>query len=165
MSTLQLVEQKLHLKEMNGKGYIRPSVSPQGALVLFLKKKDNTLRLYIDYRELNKGTIKNMYTLLWINELLVQLKGEEVFLNIELRSRYHQVCIKEEDICNTTFHARYGDCDFVVLFGISNAPEIFMCLMNNVLHPYLYTFLIVFINDILIYSNNEESMQINQKQY
>ena len=89
------------------KGYVRPSVSPWGALVLFVKKKDGTLRLCIDYRQLNKVTIKNMYPLLRIDDLFDQLKGAAMFSKIGLRSGYHQVCIKEEDIYKTTFRTKY----------------------------------------------------------
>ena len=103
MSTLELVELKLQLKEMFDKGYIRPSVSPWGAPILFVKKKDGTLMLCIDYRQLNKVTIKNMYSLFTINDLFDQLKGVVVFSNIDLRLGYHQVHIKEEDIYKIYF--------------------------------------------------------------
>jgi len=157
MSTLELVELKLQLKEMLDKGYIRPSVSPWGTPILFVKKKDGTLRLCIDYRLLRKVTIKNMNPLPRIDDLFYQLKGATMFSKIDLRSRYHQVQIKEEDIYKTTFQTRYGNYEFVVvLFGLSNSPATFMCLMNSMLRPYLDKFVIVFIDDILVYSKNEE---------
>eukprot|EP00253_Pinus_taeda_P002746 PITA_02746 len=131
MSTPKLVELKLQLKEMLDKGYIRPSVSPWGTLVLFIKKKYGTLRICIDYRQLNKVTIKNSYPFLRIGDLFDQLKGVEMVLKIDLRSRYHQVCIKEEDIYKAAF-------------------------WTSVLHPYLDKLVTAFIDNILVYSKNEE---------
>jgi hypothetical protein len=157
MITPELVELKLQLKEMMDKGYIRPSVSPWGAPVLFVKKKDGTLRLCIDYRQLNKVTIKNKYPLPRIDDLFDQLGGAYIFSKIDLRSGYHQVRIKGEDIHKTTFQTRYGHYEFVVVpFGLTNAPATFMYLMNNVLSKFLDKFILVFIDDILIYSKNRE---------
>jgi hypothetical protein len=157
MSMPELVELKLQLKEMMDKGYIRPSVSPWGAPVLFVKKKDGTLRLCIDYRLLNKVTIKNKYPLPRIDDLFDQLGGASVFSKIDLRSGYHQVRIKGEDIHKTTFWTQYGHYEFVVVpFGLTNGPATFMCLMNNVLSKFLDKFVLVFIDDILIYSKNRE---------
>ena len=140
------------------KGHIRASVSPWGALVLCVKKKkDGNLRLCIDYKQLNKVMIKNRHPLSRIEDLFDQLKGAVLFSNINLRSGYHQVHIKEEDIYKTTFRTRYGHYEFVMVsFGLNNSPSTFMCLMNSMLHPYLDKFVIVFIDDILIYSKNEE---------
>jgi hypothetical protein len=157
MSTPELVELKLQLKEMMDKGYIRPSVSPWGAPVLIVKKKDGTLRLCIDYRQLNKVTIKNKYPLPKIDDLFDQLGGVSIFSKIDLRSGYHKVRIKGEDIHKTTFQTRFGNYEFVgVPFGLTNAPATFMCLMNNVLSKFLDKFVLVFIDDILIYSKNRE---------
>lgn len=151
------MELKLQLKEMFYKGYISPSVSSWGAPMLFVKKKDGTLRLCINYRQLNKVTIKNRYTLSRINDLFDQLKGATMFLNIDLRLGYHRVGIKEEDIYETAFQTRYGHCEFVVdPFGLSNSPTNFMCLMNSVLRPYLDTFVTILTDDMLIYYKNEE---------
>jgi hypothetical protein len=157
MSTLEFVELKLQLKEMFDKGYIRPSVSPWGTPMLFVKKKDGTLRLCIYFRQLNKVTMKNKYPFSQIHDLFDQLRGATMFSNIDLRYGYHQVSIKDEDIHKTTFRTRYGHYEFIVVqFGLTNAPATFMCLMNNILNKYLDKFVLVFIDDILIYSNTKE---------
>jgi hypothetical protein len=145
------------LEELLKKGYIRPSVSPSGAPILFVKNKDGTLRLCIDFRQLNKCAIKNKYPLPRIDDLFDQLRGENVFSKIDLRSGYHQVRIKEEDIHKIAFRTRYGHYEFVVVpFGLTNAPIVFMCLMNGIFRNYLDEFVIVFMDDILIYSKCEE---------
>jgi hypothetical protein len=157
MSTPELKELQMQLEELLKKGYIRPSVSPWGAPILFVKKKDGTLRLCIDFRQLNKSTIKNKYPLPRIDDLFDQLRGEKIFSKIDLRSGYHQVRIKEEDIHKTTFRTRYGNYEFVVVpFGLTNAPTVFMCLMNGIFRNYLDKFVIVFLDDILVYSKSEE---------
>jgi hypothetical protein len=145
----------MHLEELLKKGYISPSVSPCGAPVLFVKKKDGTLRLCIDFRRLNKVIVKNKYPLSRIDDLFDQLKDEKIFSKIDLRSGYHQVRIKEEDINKTAYRTRYGHYEFTVApFGLSNAPVVFMCLMNGVFREYLDKFFIVFLDDILIYSKS-----------
>jgi hypothetical protein len=147
----------MQLEELLKKGYICLNVSPWGAPVLFVKKKDGTLRLCIDFRQLNKYTIKNKYPLPRIDGLFDQLRGEKICSKIDLRSGYHQVRIKEEDIHKTTFRTRYGNYEFVVVpFGLTNAPDVFMCLMNGIFKNYLDKFIIVFLDDILIYSKSEE---------
>ena len=114
------------------------------------------MRLFIDYRQLNKMTIKNRYSLPRIDDLFDQLRGATVFSKIDLRSRYHQVRIKDEDIFKTTFRTRYNHYKFVIIpFRLTNAPIVFMWLMNNVIHKYLDKFVGVFIDDILIYSKEE----------
>ena len=133
MAPLELKELKLQLKILLEKGFICPSVSPWGVPVLFVKKKDGTLRLCVDYRQLNKITMKNKYSLPRIDDLFDQLKGESVFSKIDLRSGYYQLRIKDMDVHKTTFRTRYGHYEFLVVsFGLTNAPATFMDLMNRV---------------------------------
>nr|GEU36828.1 putative reverse transcriptase domain-containing protein [Tanacetum cinerariifolium] len=133
------------------------SSSPWGASVLFVKKKDGSFRMCIDYRELNKLPVKNRYPLSRIDDLFDQLQGSRVYSKINLRSGYHQLRVQEEDISKTAFKTRYGHYEFQVMpFGLTNAPTVFMDLMNRVCKPYLDKFMIVFIDDILIYSKSEE---------
>ncbi|KAL0556960.1 hypothetical protein IC582_005478 [Cucumis melo] len=156
MAPAELKELKVQLQELLDKGFIRPSVSPWGAPVLFVKKKDGSMRLCIDYRELNKVTVKNRYPLPRIDDLFDQLQGATVFSKIDLRSGYHQLRIKDDDIPKTAFRSRYGHYEFIVMsFGLTNAPAVFMDLMNRVFREFLDTFVIVFIDDILIYSKTE----------
>ncbi|GJR14774.1 putative reverse transcriptase domain-containing protein [Tanacetum coccineum] len=145
----------LQLKELSDKGFIRPSSSLLGAPVLFVKKKDGSFRMCIDYRELNKLTVKNRYPLPRIDDLFDQLQGSSVYSKIDLRSGYHQLRVQEEDIPKTAFKTRYGHYEFQVMpFGLTNAPAVFTDLMNRVCKPYLDKFMIVFIDDILIYKKN-----------
>ena len=133
MAPLELKELKFQLQELLEKGFIRPSVSPWGAPVLFVKKKDGTLRLCIDYKQLNKLALKNKYPLPRIDDLFDQLKGASIFSKIDLRSGYHKLRIKDADVHKTTFRTRYGHYEFLVmLFGLTNAPADFMDLMNRV---------------------------------
>ncbi|GJT44845.1 putative reverse transcriptase domain-containing protein [Tanacetum coccineum] len=160
----ELKELSDQLKELSEKGFIRPSSSPWGAPVLFVKKKDGSFRMCIDYRELNKLTVKNRYPLLRIDDLFDQLQGSSVYSKIDLRSGYHQLRIREEDIPITAFRTRYGHFEFQVMpFGLTNAPAVFMDLMNRVCKPYLDKFVIVFIDDILIYSKNKEDHEEHLK--
>ncbi|KAL0541612.1 hypothetical protein IC582_021665 [Cucumis melo] len=156
MAPAELKELKVQLQELLDKGFIRPSVSPWGAPVLFVKKKDGSMRLCIDYRELNTVTVKNRYPLPRIDDLFDQLQGATVFFKIDLRSGYHQLRIKDGDVPKTAFRSRYGHYEFIVMsFGLTNAPAVFMDLMNRVFREFLDTFVIVFIDDILIYSKTE----------
>ncbi|KAJ0726607.1 putative nucleotidyltransferase, Ribonuclease H [Helianthus annuus] len=153
----ELEELSKQLQELLEKGFIRPSSSPWGAPVLFVKKKDGTFRMCIDYRELNKVTVKNRYPLPRIDDLFDQLQGSCYYSKIDLRSGYHQLRVRDEDVSKTAFRTRYGHYEFLVMpFGLTNAPAVFMDLMNRVCKPYLDKFVIVFIDDILIYSKSQE---------
>ncbi|GKA79347.1 putative reverse transcriptase domain-containing protein, partial [Tanacetum coccineum] len=161
----EMKELSEQLKELSDKGFIRPSSSPWGAPVLFVKKKDGSFRMCIDYRELNKLTVKNRYPLPRIDDLFDQLQGSSVYSKIDLRSGYHQLRVREEDIPKTAFKTRYGHYEFQVMpFGLTNAPAVFMDLMNRVCKPYLDKFVIVFIDDILIYSKNKQEHEEHLKQ-
>jgi hypothetical protein len=157
VSRPELVELKKQIDELLEKGYIRPSTSPWVAPVLFVEKKDGTKRMCIDYRSLNEVTIKNKYPLPRIEELIDQLRGVDVFSKIDLRSCYHQLRIRPSDISKIAFITKYGLYEFTVMsFGLMNAPAYFMYLMNNVFMDYLNKFVVVFIDDILVYSQNEQ---------
>nr|GEZ06675.1 putative reverse transcriptase domain-containing protein [Tanacetum cinerariifolium] len=152
------------LKELSDKGFIRHSSSPWGAPVLFVKKKDGSFRMCIDYQKLNKLTVKNRYPLPRIDDLFDQFQGSSVYSKIDLRSGYHQLRVREEDIPKTAFRTRYGHYEFQVMpFGLTNAPAVFMDLMNRVCKPYFDKFVIVFIDDILIYSKNEKEHEEHLK--
>ncbi|GJZ41824.1 putative reverse transcriptase domain-containing protein [Tanacetum coccineum] len=153
----EMQELSNQLQELTDRGFIRPSTSPWGAPVLFVKKKDRSFRMCIDYRELNKLTIKNRYPLPRIDDLFDQLQGSNIYSKIDLRSSYHQLRVRDEDIPKTAFRTRYGHYEFQGMpFGLTNALAVFMDLMNRVCKPYLDKFVIVFIDDILIYSRNKE---------
>jgi hypothetical protein len=153
----ELAELKTQLQDLLEKGFIQPSSSPWGCPAIFVKKKDQTLRMCVDYRPLNEVTIKNKYPLLWIDILFDQLTGAREFSKIDLRSGYHQIRIRPEDIPKTAFTTRYGLFEYLVMsFGLTNAPAHFTYLMNSVFMLELDKFVVVFIDDILIYSKNEE---------
>jgi hypothetical protein len=156
MSVDELEELKKQLKELSDKGYIRPSASPWGSPILFVKKKDGSMRMCIDYQNLNAMTVKNMYPLPRIL-FQDQLKDAKFFSKIDLRCGYHQMKIRPEDIPKTAFVTRYGQYEFtVVSFGLTNAPAYFMNMMNKVFMDELYKFVVVFIDDILVYSSIAE---------
>ncbi|KAA3487042.1 gag-pol polyprotein [Gossypium australe] len=157
MALKELAELKAQIQELLGRGFIRPSVSPWGAPVLFIKKKDGSMRMCIDDRQLNKLTIKNRYPLPRIDDFFNQLQGSSVLSKIDLRSGYHQLKVKEADIHKTPFRTQYGHYEFLVMpFRLTNAPTAFMDMMNRVFQPYLDRFVVVFIDDILVYSRTEE---------
>jgi hypothetical protein len=157
VSGQELVELKKQIDELLEKCYIRPSTSPWAAPVLFVEKNDGTTRMCIDYRALNEVTVKNKYPLPRIEDLFDQLRGASVFSKIDLRSGYHQLRIRPSDIPKTAFITKYGLYEFMVMsFGLTNALAYFMYLMNNVFMDYLNKFVVVFIDDILVYSQNEQ---------
>jgi RNase H-like domain found in reverse transcriptase/Reverse transcriptase (RNA-dependent DNA polymerase)/Integrase zinc binding domain/Retroviral aspartyl protease/Chromo (CHRromatin Organisation MOdifier) domain len=157
LSATELDELKKQLTELEAAGFIRPSKSPFGAPILFVKKKDGTMRMCIDYRALNRITIKNSYPLPRVDELFDRLQGARYFSKIDLRSGYHQIRIAPEDVPKTAFRTRYGHYEFLVLpFGLTNAPATFMHLMHQALRPLLDECALVFLDDILIYSKTLE---------
>jgi hypothetical protein len=156
MPSAELAELKKQLQELLDKGFIRPSTSPWGCPALFVKKKDESLRLCVDYRPLNAVTINNKYPLPRIDVLFDQLVGAKVFSKIDLRFGYHQIKIRASDISKTTFSTTYELYEYLVMsFGLTNALAYFMYLMNSVFMPELDKFVVVFIDDILVYSKNE----------
>ncbi|KAA3465838.1 DNA/RNA polymerases superfamily protein [Gossypium australe] len=156
MAPTELKELKAQLQELTDGGFARLSFSPWGAPVLFVKKKDGTMRMCIDYRQLNRVTIKNKYSLPRIDDLFDQLKGAKVFSKIDLRSGYYQLRVKDSDVPKTAFRTRYRHYKFLVMpFGLTNAPATFMDLMNRIFRPYLDRFVVVFIDEILTYSRDE----------
>jgi hypothetical protein len=160
LSHEEMAELNKQLDELLAKGFIRPSVSPYGAPILFVKKKSGELRMCVDYRMLNKATVKNKYALPRIDDLFDQLCGAKVFSKIDLRSGYHQIRIKEQDVHKTAFRTRYGHYEFRVLpFGLTNAPATFMRLMNDIMRPLLDKCVVVFLDDILVYSRNHREHQ------
>jgi hypothetical protein len=157
MNPQELEEIKRHLTDMLSKGLIRPSASPWGSPVLFVDKRDGTIRLCVDYRKLNEVTIKNKYPLPKIEDLFDQLNGAKVFSKIDLRTGYHQLKVCKSDIPKTAFTTRYGLFECTVMsFGLTNAPTYFVNLMNKVFMKFLEKFVVVFIDDILVYSKTEE---------
>ncbi|KAF5788957.1 putative nucleotidyltransferase, Ribonuclease H [Helianthus annuus] len=166
LAPTEMRELMTQLQDLLDKGFIRPSVSPWGAPVLFVKKKDGSMRMCIDYRELNKLTIKNRYPLPRIDDLFDQLQGASWFSKIDLRSGYHQVRVREEDIPKTAFRTRYRHYEFLVMpFGLTNAPAAFMDLMNRVCRPMLDKSVIVFIDDILVIHEAKTNMQYTCVKY
>ena len=151
----ELQELKVQLQELLDN--IKPSTSLWGTPVFFAKKKNKTLRLCIDYRQLNRATIKNRYPLLRIDDLFNQMRGARVYFKIDLGTGYHQLRVREEDVPKTTFRMRYGHFEFTVMpFELTNAPTTFKDLMHRVFQPYQDRFVVVFVDDILIYSKSEE---------
>jgi hypothetical protein len=157
MAPKELAKLKVQLTELLDKGYIRPSLSSWGCPALFVKKKDQSLRLCVDYRPLNVVTIKNKYPLPHIDILFDQLAGAKVFFKVDLHSGYHQIKIRPEDVSKTVFSTRYGLYEYLIMsFGLTNAPVHFMYLMNTIFMSELDKFVVVFIDDILIYYKSEE---------
>nr|GEU74788.1 putative reverse transcriptase domain-containing protein [Tanacetum cinerariifolium] len=160
----EMQELSEQLQELQDNGFIRPSHSPWGAPILFVKKKDGSLCMCIDYQELNKLTVKNRYPLPKIDDLFDQLQGARYFSKIDLRSGYHQLRVHGDDIPKTAFRMRYEHFEFTVMhFGLINAPAGFMELMNQVCKPYLDKSVIIFIDDILIYTKTKEYHKVHLK--
>lgn len=152
MSASESDELKTQLEDLLEKKFVRPNVSPWGALVLLVKKKDGSIRLCDTYRQLNKVTVQNKYPLPRIDDLMDQLVGACVFNKIDLRSGYHKIKVKDENIPKILFRTRYSNYEYSVMpFGVYNTPDVFMEYMNEIFHPYLDHFVVVFVVDILVY--------------
>ena len=157
MSPLELAELRKQIQELLDLRLIRPSSSPWGAPVLFVRKKDGTMRMCIDYRATNRVTKRMSHPLPRIDECLEQLHGAKYYSSLDLKSGYHQIRIRKEDIPKTSFNTRYGSYEWVVLpFGLMNAPPVFQKTMNAVLGDYVDKFAMVYLDDILIYSKTKE---------
>jgi hypothetical protein len=164
MAADELVELKMQLQELTDKGFIRPGASPWGSPVLFVKKKDGSMWMCVDYNSLNAITIKNKYPLPRIDDLLDQLQKAKYFSKIDLRYDYHQMKIRPEDVLKTTFVTRYSQYEFMVVsFGLTNAPTYFMNMMNKVFMEELDKFFMVLIDDILIYSETAKEHEKHLK--
>jgi hypothetical protein len=165
MPANKLAELKKQIVELQSKRFIHPSLSPWGALVLFIERKDETQQMCVDYHSLNEVTIKNKYPLPWIKDLFGQMNGASIFSKIDMRSGYHQLKIQESDIPKTAFHTIYGLYEYTVMsFGLTNAPAYFMYLMNNVFMEYLDKFMVVFIDNIVIFSKTKEEHETHLRQ-
>ncbi len=153
MSHEKLKELKVQLEELLTKGYIKINKSPYGAPILFVHKKDGKLRMFVDYRAINKVTMKNWYPLPRIDDFLDRLLGAKVFSRIDLRSRYYQIQIVKGDEEKTACRTRYGSYKFLVMpFGLTNAPTTFCTLMNDIFWEWFDDFVVIYIDDILIYN-------------
>ena len=156
MALVELQELRVQLQEILDKGFMRLSTSLWGSPVLFVKKKGKTLRMCIDFRQWNRVMIQNRYPLPRIGDLFDQMRGVRVYSKIDLRTGYHQLRVRETDIHKTAFRTRYGHFESTVMpFGLTNAPAAFMDLMHRIFQPYLDQFVVVFMDDILIYSQSE----------
>jgi hypothetical protein len=153
----ELLELNKQLNDLLSRGYIRPSKSPYGAPVFFVDKKDGKLRMCVNYRALNKVTIKNNYPLPRIDDIFDRLAGAKYFIRIDLKSGYYQIQIANEDVEKTACSTRYGSYEFLVMhFGFCNTPLTFNTLMNTIFREEMENFVIIYIDDILVYSNMAE---------
>lgn len=157
MSPLEQGELKRTIDDLLQRGFIRPSHSPFGSPVIFVKKKDGSFRMCVDYRRLNANTVKSSYPIPRVDESLDRLAGARIFSQLDLTSGYHQVRVRAGDEPKTAFRTRHGTFEYTVVpFGLCNAPSTFANFMNSVLAPFLDTFVIVYLDDILIFSRTEE---------
>jgi Reverse transcriptase (RNA-dependent DNA polymerase) len=157
LSPAEMDELKKQLSLLLEKGLVRPSVSPWGAPVLFAPKKDGGLRMCLDYRALNTLTLKNKCPIPRIDEIFDRLQGAQHFTSLDLRKGYYQIRMRDTDIPKTCIRTRYGSFEFLVMpFGPTNAPSTFQAVMNNFFREYLDDFVMVYIDDILIFSRTEE---------
>ncbi|MGL5500526.1 MAG: reverse transcriptase/ribonuclease H family protein, partial [Plesiomonas shigelloides] len=157
MSPAERAEAEKQISKLLSKGWIAPSSSPFGSPILFVKKKDETLRMCVDYRALNKDTVKNRYPLPRIDDLLDQFAGATISSSLDLAQGYHQIRITPEDVPKTAFRSSIGHFEYKVLpFGLTNAPATFQNVMNDIFRPYLHKFVLVYLDDILVYSRNVE---------
>jgi hypothetical protein len=144
---------KRQIQEMLQKGHIRPNSSPCGSSIILVQKKDGTWQLWIDYKALKKIIVRNRYPIPRIDDLLDQLKGEKFFSKIDLKSSYHQVPIEPTDVWKTTFKSKEGLFEWLIItFGLTNAPTTFMRLMEDVLRPFTNSFVVLYLDDILIFN-------------
>ncbi|XP_058068585.1 uncharacterized protein LOC131217654 [Magnolia sinica] len=157
MPPSEMEELRSQIDNLLKSGFIRPNISPWGAPILFVRKKDGSLRLCVDYRRLNQVTVRNKYPLPRIDDLFNQLRSAQYFSKIDLQSGYHQLRVRDNDIQKTAFNNCFNNYEFLVMsFRLTNAPAVFMDLMNRIFRPFLYRFVTVFIDDILIYSKGHE---------
>ena len=165
LSETELKSLREYIADNLEKGFIRPSSSPAGSPILFVKKKDGSLRLCVDYRGLNAITVKNRYALPLIPELLDRLEGAKYFSKLDLRGAYNLVRIKKGEEWKTAFRTRYGHYEYQVMpFGLTNAPATFQALLNDVLRPFLDIFVVVYLDDILIFSKTREAHTTHLRQ-
>ena len=155
MFSIEIEEIKKQVQEFLDQGVIRPSTSPCGSLIVLVPKKDGTWRMCVDYQALKKSTVKNRYPLPRIDDLLDQLKNDIYFTKLDLRSGYHQVRIAEQDVWKTTFKTKQGLFEWMVMpFGLCNAPTTFMRVMNDLFRPFIDEFVLLYLDDILVFSKS-----------